>query len=126
MVFSVCPIALLKNRIRIVILALMFALEFVLTMTPASGANFTKDVQIAKKFGTHEIVLNGTGLALNPFDTIASVTFTPPSGPAKDVTVRAFYDGGNTWRARVYVNEAGIWVWKSSSLADPELNGKSG
>jgi len=63
--FSVLPIALVKNRIRIVLPALVLALEFVLPMSPASGANFTGDAQAAKKFRTHEIVLSGNGLALN-------------------------------------------------------------
>jgi hypothetical protein len=25
------------------------------------------------------------------------------------VAVNAFYDGGNTWRARLYVSESGQW-----------------
>jgi len=78
------------------------------------------------KFGTHEIVLTGNGSVANPFDTVATVTFIPPSGGANAVTVRAFYDGGSTWRARVYVTEAGTWQWTSSSGADAGLNGKSG
>jgi hypothetical protein len=95
-------------------------------ISPVMGANFTSDMQNAKKFGTHEIVLVGNELVPNPFDTVATVTFTPPSGRVKAVTVRAFYDGGTTWRARVYVTEAGIWRWTSYSRADMELHGKSG
>lgn len=88
--------------------------------------NFTAGRQAAVKFGVHEITLTGDGGAGNPFDTIATVTFTPPSGAAGAKTVDAFFDGGNTWRARVYVSEAGAWKWASRSAADQGLNGKQG
>ena len=106
--------------------ALIFVLVLILRIPPAFGTNFTTDNQVAKRFGTHEIILNGNGLVLNPFETVSTVTFTPPSGSAKEVIVRAFYNGGNTWRARVYVTEVGIWHWKSASFADPLMNGKTG
>ncbi len=93
---------------------------------PAMGSNFTTGTQTARKFGTHEIVLSGNGAVSKPFDTVATVTFTPPSGPARAITVRAFYDGENTWRARVYVTETGTWQWSSSAVFDPLLNGNSG
>src|SRR5713101_7220067 len=102
---------------------------FTINIAPAqlnSAAPFTVDPATAMKLGTHEIVLTGNGSVANPFDTVATVTFTPPSGGANAVTVRAFYDGGSTWRARVYVTEAGTWQWTSSSAADAALNGKSG
>lgn len=85
----------------------------VLTSAPClarSGAEtvaFTTGAAKAVKFGTHEVVLTGNGRTENPFQTAAVVMFTPPSG--KTVTVNAFYDGGNTWRARVYVTETGAW-----------------
>lgn len=50
----------------------------------------------AQKFGLHEVVLAGTPADANPFDTVATVRFTPPSGAARRVTVQAFYDGGTT------------------------------
>lgn len=90
------------------------------------GASFTTSPADARKFGTHEIVLIGNGAAANPFNTDASVTFTPPSGIAHAVTVRAFYDGGDTWRARLYVNESGAWKWTSSCATDALLAGQSG
>jgi len=40
--------------------------------------------------------------------------------------VHAFYDGENTWRARVYVSESGPWQWESSCATDARLHGKSG
>jgi uncharacterized protein DUF5060 len=103
-----------------------FALFLTLEVSGAAAANFTQGTATAQKFGTHEIVLTGNGSVTNPFDTDATVTFAPPSGAAQAKTVKAFYDGGNTWRARVYVTEAGSWQWMSASAADAGLNGRSG
>lgn len=88
--------------------------------------NFSVGTGCAVKFGVHEIVLTGSGSLANPFDTIALVTFTPPSGSANAKTVHAFYDGGNIWRARVYTSETGDWTWTSTCETDPGLNAKSG
>ncbi len=96
--------------------------------SPAAAAaeNFSADTDTAVKFGVHEIVLTGDGKVVNPFDTLATVTFRPPSGEKNAKTVHAFYDGDNTWRARVYVSETGDWKWSSRSDSDKGLNGKSG
>lgn len=82
--------------------------------------------QSAVKFGVYEVVLQGDGTVDNPYDTLAKVTFTPPSGPSNAKQVFAFYDGINTWRARVYANELGNWNWTSISSQDAKLNGLSG
>jgi hypothetical protein len=92
----------------------------------SAGRAFSAGRATAHRFGTHEIVLTGSGGVPNPFDTVATVTFEPPSGPAGAKTVLAFYDGGDTWRARVYVTETGRWRWTSSCAADPALDGRSG
>jgi hypothetical protein len=55
-----------------------------------------------------------------------TVKFTPPSGSANAVAVDAFYDGGNAWRARMYVTEAGRWKWISTSATDRLLDRQSG
>lgn len=79
------------------------------------------------KFGMHEIVLTGRRSAENPFDTRATVRFTPPSGPANAVTVSAFYDGADAWRARVYLSEPGGWTWTSADAgAGSALDGQTG
>lgn len=77
----------------------------------ARAANLTAGSDFAVKFGVHEIVLTDDGSAANPFDTVATVTFVPPSGEKNAKVVHAFFDGGNTWRARVYVSETGTWTW---------------
>jgi hypothetical protein len=92
----------------------------------ADAANFTSAGAVATKFGVHEITLTGDGRVANPFDTVATVTFTPPSGAANEKTVAAFFDGGSTWRARVYVSEPGEWNWSSQCATDRGLAGKRG
>lgn len=99
---------------------------FLTGSAPLSAGNFTSGTQTAVKFGVHEIVLTGDGSVPNPFDTIVRVRFTPPSGAANARTVWAFYDGGNTWRARVYPTEAGAWHWSSMCATDARLADKSG
>lgn len=99
---------------------MMFSVQTVLAV------NFTTGAADARKFGTHEIVLTGRSTVANPFEAVATVRFTPPSGTANAVTVLAFYDGGDTWRARLYVAEAGQWSWSSRCATDPALDGRSG
>lgn len=91
------------------------------SLPAAAAANFTGAGATAAKFGVHEITLAGDGAVANPFDTIATVTFTPPSGAANAKTVSAFFDGENTWRARVYVSEPGEWRWSSQCATDRAL-----
>lgn len=95
-----------------------------LALAAASGANFTTGSQAAKKFGVHEISLRASSIAGNPFETPCQVAFTPPSGIA--VKVAAFYDGGRSWRARVYVSETGKWQWRSECAGGTGLDGERG
>jgi len=94
----------------------LMALLFFGTLA-VQGKNFTRGTAAAQRFGVHEIELRGGPAAGNPFAVITTVKFTQPSGRA--LTVHAFYDGGTTWRARVYVTETGLWRWQSP-------NGQSG
>jgi hypothetical protein len=98
----------------------------ILALNTFASPSATYAAQTAKKFGMHEITLTGNGSASNPFDTKATVTFTPVSGKSNAVTVDAFYDGGNTWRARLYITQTGAWNWSSQSVNDTGLNGKTG
>jgi hypothetical protein len=93
-------------------------------LTPATPTSFESASGIAAQFGTYEVVLTGNGGVANPFATKGTVAFTSPSN--QSVTVNDFYDGGNTWRARAYVDEPGLWRWSATSAADPLLNGASG
>jgi len=46
--------------------------------------------------------------------------FQSPSG--KQWQIKAFHDGDNTWLARVYVSETGIWKWQSFCKDNKGLN----
>jgi hypothetical protein len=92
----------------------------------ALAGNFSAGDEPAVIYGVHEIELAGDGSVPNPLDTLVTVTFTPPSGAPAAVAVQAFYDGDNTWRARVYVSQPGPWRWESRCPADARLDGKSG
>lgn len=100
--------------------------DWVLVLEAGGARNFTAGDSVAAKFGVHEIALRGDGAVANPFDTVATVTFTPPSGAANAKTVSAFFDGENTWRARVYVSEPGEWSWSSQCATDRALADRRG
>ncbi len=110
---------------RLALLALAFSFIHLAQAEPPAMP-FSVGAATALKFGVHEIMLTGDGSVANPFDTVASVLFTPPSGAARAVTVVAFYDGGNTWRARTYVSEPGPWRWQTRCATDPQLDGTAG
>lgn len=74
--------------------------------------NFTREAT-AKLFGVHEVCLSGKDTGRNNFDIACTVTFVPPSGSKDEICVKAFHDGRNTWKARVYTNQTGTWHWYS-------------
>ncbi|GEM_PF-1306362 len=88
--------------------------------------NFTRNTAQARLHGVHEIELTGSPPVGNPFDIPVSVIFTSPSGASGAITVDAFFDGSNLWKARAYITETGNWSWSSSSTQDPALNGLTG
>ncbi len=60
----------------------------------------------------------------NPFDLVATVTFThEASGETR--TTEMFYTGETTWKFRFTGTKTGAWTFTTAS-ADPELNGHSG
>ena len=94
----VFPAPIMKTSL--ILLAALLSTSLVvcgLAQDISDSATFSTNTQTAVKFGVHEITLTGDGSVANPFDTIAMVTFTPPSGAAKAKTVHAFFDGENVW-----------------------------
>ncbi|ARA94431.1 hypothetical protein AWN76_015570 [Rhodothermaceae bacterium RA] len=59
----------------------------------------------------------------NPFDVLATVTFTHSSGATH--TTEMFYDGEATWKWRFTGTKVGTWTFSTSS-SDAELDGLSG
>jgi hypothetical protein len=114
----------LRQITPLIFLSLLLTIHLSVGRVSAASPNFSSGEADARLYGVHEIALSGDTSVLNPFDTVATVTFTPPTGEPK--TVYMFYDGGDTWRARVYVTETGAWTWTSESPTDQRLNGQSG
>jgi len=74
--------------------------------------------------GAYEITLNATSGITNGFlQNDLQVTFT--RGDGTQVTTNGFYDGGNTFKARAYLDSVGDWSWTSNSSLSG-LNGGSG
>lgn len=90
----------------------------------ADGAHFTQGTQRAVLFGVHEIVLEGSEPQGNPFDAVVTVTFNSPQ--KQTIAVKAFYDDGRIWRARLYVSAAGKWTWSTTCTTDVALHAKTG
>ena len=86
--------------------------------------NFSSGIKIARKFGVYEITFVAGKAGLNPFDVNCEVTFYAPS--KEFYTVNAFYDGDNTWKARLYVTETGVWKWKSNCNTVEEIDKQEG
>jgi len=85
----------------------------------ASYFNYTSGTEMATRYGVHEVSFQRSlQSGENPFDLTFWVTFTPPTGSGSlPKTVRAFWDGDATWRARAYVDVTGTWSWSSTTGA---------
>ncbi len=116
----------LRTTIRRILPVLCLILCFGSGPMAASEVNFTQNTQTAKLYSTHEITLRGNELVDNPFNTLATITFTPPSGDEQAKTVEMFYDGTSVWRGRAYVTETGEWTWRTASADDALLDGREG
>lgn len=69
------------------------------------------------QYGVVELTLQSDRAYANPLwdcDTLAE--FISPTG--RTLTVRAFWDGGQTWRVRFSPDEVGRWTW-STRCSDP-------
>lgn len=86
--------------------------------------NFSSGNETARKFGVHEVILKANNDIADPFDIDCKVTFYAPSN--RKIAVNAFYNGGKTWLARLYVCETGTWRWESGCSEVPELSMQKG
>jgi hypothetical protein len=67
------------------------------------------------RHGVLELALQGTREYADPCrDCDVVADFTGPSG--RGVSVRAFWDGGVTWRVRFSPDEVGTWTWRTRCL----------
>jgi hypothetical protein len=76
----------------------------------------------ARMWETKEYRLSNTTWSGNPFDLVATVTFTH----AKEKrTTEMFYAGNDTWKFRFTGTRTGVWEFSTSSN-DTDLNGHTG
>jgi len=71
---------------------------------------------------TEEYSLANTTWSGNPFDLVATVTFTHAQ---KMRTTQMFYAGSNTWKFRFTGTRTGVWNFSTSST-DADLDGHTG
>lgn len=79
------------------------------------------------EFGVIEFTLESKGRYDN-FDLDCQViaVFIGPSG--QEVTIKAFWDGGDVWKIRFSPDQAGTWTWQTESFPadDAGLNNQNG
>jgi hypothetical protein len=79
------------------------------------------------RWTTRELTFKSDRQRANPFwDVDLTVELTAPSG--RSLALDGFWDGGQTWRARVRPDEIGEWRWRTiaSDPDDAGLHGHSG
>ncbi len=76
----------------------------------------------ARMWEAVEYGLPNTTWSANPFDLVASVTFTHPK---ESRTTEMFYAGNDTWKFRFTGTRAGVWNFLTSS-GDADLDGHTG
>jgi hypothetical protein len=103
-----------------------YALCFVLTIAVAI---FGKEAQAddlgnqsARIWGCKEYSLTNTTWSGNPFDLVATVTFTHDR---EKRTTEMFYVGNDRWKFRFTGTRTGVWNVSTSS-SDPDLDGHTG
>ena len=71
-----------------------------------------------------EWTLDNTTYSGNPFDLVASVTFTHSDSDETHIT-EMFYAGGTNWKLRFTGTRTGLWSFNTTS-SDPQLSGQTG
>ena len=93
------------------------------------NVNTVNRVTLPPKIGTVwgpylEWDLNNVSYSGNPYDLIATATFTHIAS-GETHTTEMFYDGSNTWKFRFTATKTGAWTVSTSS-SDSDLNGHTG
>lgn len=99
-----------------------FLLAAAATMLTNRAAANDLGSRSARMWECEEYSLTNTTWSGNPFDLVATVTFTH----AKEKrTTEMFYVGGNTWKFRFTGTQIGVWKFSTSST-DADLDGYTG
>jgi hypothetical protein len=112
-------------RQRAVLTALVISYFVLVTLTPIFGAQAeARDFgnRVACVWKTQDFALTNSSWSGNPFDLVATVTFTH----ANEVRVtEMFYAGNDTWKFRFTGTRTGVWRFSTSS-SDTDLDGHHG
>ncbi len=112
-------------RQRAVFAVLVIYCFVLVTLAPIIGAQAkARDFgnRIACVWKTQDFALTNSTWSGNPFDLVATVTFTH----AKEVrTTEMFYAGSDTWEFRFTGTRTGVWRFSTSS-SDADLDGHLG
>jgi hypothetical protein len=116
------------QRKHLTFLCFLFGLLFLLFIASSSQPVLAQESPLGDKTGVMweylEWSLTNSSWSGNPFDLVATVTFThQDSGETR--TTEMFYGGDNTWKFRFTGTRTGMWTFTTSS-SDPELDGYSG
>jgi len=102
----------------------LLALVLSLRMVQAQGASSGLDRSVSQWQPYLEWQVSNPSYAGNPFDLIATVSFSH-SASGETHSTSMFYAGGDNWAFRFTGTQTGVWQFSSQS-ADPELDGLSG
>ncbi len=112
----------LKGRIVLTVMLLAWC-------SVGSAALINTPPSSVTTFRIYELALSANSPGANPYvdGPTATATFTGTSGAAsgKVLVMKAFWDGGSTWRIRFAPTAVGNWSWTTSS-SDAGLNALSG
>jgi hypothetical protein len=73
------------------------------------------------QYGVFEICLQSERSYTHPdIDCQVTVHCTGSSGQV--ISVRAFWDGGDTWRARMSPGEIGLWSWETECTPEDDTS----
>lgn len=117
------------SKYVIILIGLLIMIPLFVSASVSARVSEQAGATLPHKTGTQwypylEWSLTNASYSGNPFDLVATVTFThTASGETR--TTEMFYDGSDTWKFRFSGTQSGDWTFTTSS-SDGDLDGYSG
>ena len=96
------------------------------TVSQAQSPHYTINTESAAVYGVHEINVRADIQTESLLDVTANLVITSPTPSSASMTIPFFYDGDQTWKARVYITHPGEWTWTTRSAKHPDLDNQTG